>query len=65
MSGNILDKSYTQTLLEIKRMIDVSRRKAAFSINREMLILYWKIGHIILVRKEKEGWGTKIVKQLS
>jgi len=30
-----------------------------------MIELYWNIGNIILRNQEKEGWGTKIIGNLS
>ena len=33
--------------------------KASISVNQHLLILYWKIGSIILQQRNIEGWGTK------
>lgn len=30
-----------------------------------MVLLYWDIGHVILKRQSKEGWGTKVIDRLS
>lgn len=30
-----------------------------------MLLLYWNIGNIILIYQEKEGWGAKIIDNIS
>ena len=39
--------------------------RAALSVNRELVVLYWSIGRDILNRQEDEGWGTKIIDRLS
>ena len=35
------------------------------AVNKELVLLYWQIGHEILIRQERSGWGAKIVNQLS
>ena len=35
--------------------------RAAFAVNRELILLYWSMGRDILVRQQAEGWGTKRV----
>ena len=57
--------NYLNTLEDIKQRVKTAQIKAHFSVNREMLILYWQIGSIILHRQEKEGWGSKIIDRLS
>ena len=35
------------------------------SANAEMLFHYWKVGHFILYLQKKEGWGSKVIDNLS
>ena len=35
------------------------------SANAEMLFHYWKVGHFILHLQKKEGWGSKVIDNLS
>ena len=35
------------------------------SANVEMLFHYWKVGHFILYLQKKEGWGSKVIDNLS
>ena len=35
------------------------------SANADMLFLYWKVGHFILYLQKKEGWGSKVIDNLS
>ncbi len=39
--------------------------KATLSVNKELLVLYWKLGKRILDQQIKEGWGTKVIDRLS
>ena len=35
------------------------------SANADMLFHYWKVGHFILFLQKKEGWGSKVIDNLS
>ena len=35
------------------------------SANADMLFHYWKVGHFILYIQKKEGWGSKVIDNLS
>ena len=35
------------------------------SANTDMLFHYWKVGHFILYLQKKEGWGSKVIDNLS
>lgn len=35
------------------------------SANADMLFHYWKVGHFILYFQKKEGWGSKVIDNLS
>ncbi len=58
-------KNYDTFLSDLKRRIREAQTKAALSVNRELLLLYWHIGKQILRQQEKEGWGTKVIERLS
>ena len=57
--------SYGEILDELKSKIELARQKAAFSVNRELILLYWEIGRTILKQQKKEGWGAKIIDRKS
>jgi hypothetical protein len=38
---------------------------ASFAMSWKLVLLYWSIGRYILVRQDKEGWGTKVIKRLA
>lgn len=56
---------YAVWLDSLKEKIRNARLKAGLSVNRELILLYWRIGKEILARRETQGWGSKIVEQLA
>jgi predicted nuclease of restriction endonuclease-like (RecB) superfamily len=64
-SFNKLPASYPTLLKEIKSRIHTAQIKAAISVNRELIKLYWHIGKSIVERQRKEGWGKSVVERLS
>ena len=65
MDKEIIDQGYLSLLQDLKDSINTARIKAHLAVNREMIILYWHIGQKILERQTKEGWGTKVIENLS
>ena len=59
------NKEYNSTLTELKRQIRESQVKAIAAANKELILLYWKIGKTIVEKQEKSGWGTKIIEKLA
>ena len=49
---------YPELFADLKARIRSAQVRAALSVNRELVILYWQIGKAILVRQEEEGWGA-------
>jgi hypothetical protein len=39
--------------------------KAALSINREVIVLYWSFGRDILTLQKLQDWGAKIVDRVA
>jgi predicted nuclease of restriction endonuclease-like (RecB) superfamily len=60
-----LSVDYPKLLEEIKARVHASRIRAAVSVNRELILLYWEIGRVILQRQEAEGWGAKVIDRLA
>jgi predicted nuclease of restriction endonuclease-like (RecB) superfamily len=60
-----LTKGYAELLQTLKQDILSSRIRAHLSVNKEMISLYWRIGNQILNRQEKEGWGAKVIENIS
>jgi len=60
-----LPSNYLEVLDDIKKRVYTSRLRASISVNRELILLYWEIGHMILQRQKIEGWGAKVIDRLS
>jgi hypothetical protein len=60
-----LPPGYGELLEDLKGRVRTAQLKAALSVNREMIQLYWDIGRLIVERQEKEGWGKGIVDRLA
>ena len=54
---------------EIKEVLEKARSNVAITVNRELLVSYWKIGEIIVRYEQNEqiraAYGTKTLKQLA
>jgi predicted nuclease of restriction endonuclease-like (RecB) superfamily len=57
--------TYPALLSELKQRIRSARLRAALSVNRELILLYWSIGLDILARQRAEGWGAKVIDRLA
>lgn len=60
-----LDSSYKSYIEVLKGEIPRARIKASLAVNKELVLLYWKIGQHILEMQQKEGWGAKVIEQVS
>ena len=57
--------NYKKILSGLKDKIRQAKSKAAFSVNAQLLHLYWEIGNTILKQQKQEGWGTKVITRLA
>ncbi len=60
-----LTQTYANLINELKNEIRQARIKAHLSVNKELILLYWKIGKRILDQQEKDGWGSKVIETIS
>lgn len=60
-----LPEGYSNWKKEIISMIERAKVRAILSVNTEMLDLYWRIGKDIIAKQEEQGWGAKVIAQLS
>jgi predicted nuclease of restriction endonuclease-like (RecB) superfamily len=58
-------EGYDAFLTDIKQRIRTAQVKAALAVNHELIMLYWHIGTEILTRQQQQGWGAKVIDQLS
>jgi predicted nuclease of restriction endonuclease-like (RecB) superfamily len=59
------NNSYLSLIEKLKQEIASARVKAHLAVNRELVTLYWDIGRMILERQEHEGWGAKVIENIS
>ena len=60
-----LPSDYAAMLGDLKTRIRTAQTQAALSVNRELVLLYWQIGQVIRQKQQAEGWGAKVIEQLS
>jgi predicted nuclease of restriction endonuclease-like (RecB) superfamily len=65
MTTDLKTESYATLLATLKQEIATARIKAHLAVNKEMIMLYWRIGHQILERQKVEGWGSKVIENIS
>jgi predicted nuclease of restriction endonuclease-like (RecB) superfamily len=63
--SDALPADYPQFLAEVKAWIAAARTRAVLAVNSELIQLYWEIGHEILEREQREGWGAKVIDRLA
>ena len=52
---------YVRMLGDIKTRIRAAQIRATFAANRELILLYWDIGRMIVARQKQEGWGAAVI----
>ena len=57
--------NYADWLAELKTRIHSAQQRATLAVNRELVLLYWQIGHDILARQAEQGWGSKVIERLA
>jgi predicted nuclease of restriction endonuclease-like (RecB) superfamily len=61
----VLPEGYQVLLEELKERIRSAQVRAALVINRELVMLYWRIGRSIRAQQDEHGWGTRVIRRLS
>jgi predicted nuclease of restriction endonuclease-like (RecB) superfamily len=56
---------YPALLARVKERVRTAQIKAALSANRELILLYWDIGHAIVEAQKDKGYGRRVVEVLS
>jgi len=60
---NITD--FANWIIDIKSKIHEAQRKVAFSINSQLITLYWDIGRSIAEKQEKADWGSNFIEKVA
>jgi predicted nuclease of restriction endonuclease-like (RecB) superfamily len=65
MGKSIVTQEYKEWLSDLKIKIQNSQIKAAVSINKELIQLYWDLGKMIVEKQKQSQWGSKLIEQLA
>jgi len=65
LSNDLVPSGYPAFLTDLKQRIRAAQGRAGLAVNRELVLLYWRIGREILSRQENEGWGARVIDRLS
>jgi predicted nuclease of restriction endonuclease-like (RecB) superfamily len=60
-----IEPFYDQLLTRLKERIRSAQIQATLSVNRELVVVYWRIGQDILQRQADQGWGSKVIDRLA
>ena len=60
--SDIFSADYAKVVSEVISGVRNAQQRALLSVNRELVLLYWNVGNIILERAE---WGNKFIENLS
>ncbi|MEF2977676.1 PDDEXK nuclease domain-containing protein [Subtercola sp. YIM 133946] len=60
-----LPDRYLGLLAELGDRVRVAQARAVRTVNRELIALYWEIGHAIVVEQQYQPWGSGVIGQLA
>ncbi|HLB55720.1 MAG TPA: PDDEXK nuclease domain-containing protein [Coxiellaceae bacterium] len=60
-----LDSDYVELINHLKEKVKTAQLKAAMSVNREVIGLYWYIGHQLLEKQKNSSWGSGLIETIS
>jgi predicted nuclease of restriction endonuclease-like (RecB) superfamily len=60
-----LPEDYPELFEQLKQRVRTAQAKVVREANTELLRLYWTIGRALADRRDKEGWGAKVVERLA
>ncbi len=60
-----LPAGYAPFLADLKARVRAAQLRAAVSVNRDLIVLYWDIGKAIVERQNNHKWGDQVIDRLS
>jgi predicted nuclease of restriction endonuclease-like (RecB) superfamily len=60
-----LPEGYDSFLKTLKGRVRAAQLRASLSVNRELVLLYWRTGRDILERQNQARWGAKVIDRLA
>ncbi|HAD12386.1 MAG TPA: DUF1016 domain-containing protein [Saprospirales bacterium] len=58
-------EEYRLWLEQVKQKVHASQIKAALSVNKQLIGLYWELGEMIAKKQEKSEWGKAVLDALA
>jgi len=58
-----LSVGYANLLADLKARVRAAQLRAVVSVNRELILLYWDIGRIIVEAQTTKGYGKQVVER--
>ena len=55
---------YTELVSEIRQLVEQARQSISRKINTELLLTYWSVGRLIVLREKEENIDEKSSRQL-
>ena len=65
MKKNQVNLEFVTWIYSLKQKVHSARQKIAFSINSQLLELYWEIGKEVDNKIKNSNWGTNIIEKIS
>jgi predicted nuclease of restriction endonuclease-like (RecB) superfamily len=65
MNREIINADFVQWVNSLKAKIRAARNKLVFSINSQILELYWEIGQDIAEKQQNSHWGSGFIEQIA
>ena len=65
MDQNQINIEFASWINSLKKKVQSARQKIAFSINSQLLELYWEIGKDVDSKLKSSNWGTNIIDKIS
>lgn len=68
---NIIDSAvpvspeYRRFIEDLKTRVVAARISAARAVNRDLILLYWDIGRVIVEKQQVLGWGDSVVEMIA
>jgi predicted nuclease of restriction endonuclease-like (RecB) superfamily len=63
--NKIVSKDFSEWVNSLKAKIHAARNKLAFSINSQVLELYWEIGRDIAEKQQNSHWGSGFIARIA
>ena len=65
MENSLLNKDFSTWIDSLKKKVHSARNKVAFSMNSQILELYWEIGQEIYFKQQNSDWGSNVIEKVA